>query len=262
MKEAIKVAILRIEGTNCEEETLLAFRRFGVHAEYVHLKELLGVDFKKKDLFDYRCIFIPGGFSSGDYVRAGAIFAARMKKLINDIRDYVQQGYAMIGVCNGFQVLIELGLLPGINGVSEHPEACLAVNDSCRFECRTTFLRHDNVCSLTSHLEQHALLAIPSAHMEGKVVFPQGKEQSYLQQLEENHQIVFRYVNSEGQIAGYLWNPNGSYSNIAGLCSPEGNVLGMMPHPERAFYPWQQPDLETEDGKSFFASIVQYLKRI
>ncbi len=261
MKER-KVAILRIEGTNCEEESLLAFRRLGVKAEYVHLKQFLGIDFEKKDLFDYQCIFIPGGFSSGDYVRAGAIFAARMKALMKDVREYVRNGYAMVGICNGFQVLIEMGLLPGINGISEKPEACLAVNDSCRFECRPTLLRHENVCLLTSKIKKGEVLLIPSAHMEGKVVFPQEKEDEFLQKMEENGQIVFRYVDKNGRIAGYPWNPNGSISNIAGMCNPEGNVLGMMPHPERAFHPWQQIYWGKGDGKAIFESIVEYIKQV
>ncbi len=262
MKEKIKVAILRIEGTNCEEESLLAFSRLGVQAEYVHLKELLGVDFEKKDLFDYRCIFIPGGFSSGDYVRAGAIFAARMKALMKGVRDYIENGYAMVGVCNGFQVLMEMGLLPGVNGISEQPEACLAINDSCRFECRPTLLRHENVCHLTSKIKKGEIVLIPSAHMEGKVVFSQGKEEKLIEEMEENRQIVFRYVDSDGNIAEYPWNPNGSFSSIAGMCNPEGNVLGMMPHPERAFYPWQQSDWGKGDGKAIFESIVEYIKRV
>lgn len=262
MKEEIKVAILRIEGTNCEEEALLAFRRLGVHAEYVHLKEFLGVDFDKKDIFDYRCIFIPGGFSSGDYVRAGAIFAARMKTLMNDVREYVKNGYALVGVCNGFQVLIELGLLPGIKGISESPEACLAVNESCRFECRPTLLLHENVCPLTSKIKKGKILLIPSAHMEGKVIFPHGQTEKFIEEIQENGQIVFRYVDGEGNIKGYPWNPNGSFLSIAGMCNPEGNVLGMMPHPERAFNPYQQSDWNKGDGKEIFESIVEYITRV
>ncbi|KAA0003594.1 MAG: phosphoribosylformylglycinamidine synthase subunit PurQ [Thermoplasmata archaeon] len=262
MKEDVKVAILRIEGTNCEEESLLAFRRLGVQAEYVHLKEFLGIDFEKKDLFDYECVFIPGGFSSGDYVRAGAIFAARMKALMNDVKEYVKNGYVVIGICNGFQVLMEMGLLPAIHGISERPEACLAVNDSCRFECRPTLLRHENVCPLTSKIKKGEILLIPSAHMEGKVVFPKGKEEEFLEEMEKNGQIVFRYVDINGDIAEYPWNPNGSFSNIAGMCNPEGNVLGMMPHPERAFYPWQQIDWGKGDGKAIFESVVEYIRRV
>jgi len=185
-----------------------------------------------------------------------------MKALMKDVREYVRNGYAMVGICNGFQVLIEMGLLPGINGISEKPEACLAVNDSCRFECRPTLLRHENVCLLTSKIKKGEVLLIPSAHMEGKVVFPQEKEDEFLQKMEENGQIVFRYVDKNGRIAGYPWNPNGSISNIAGMCNPEGNVLGMMPHPERAFHPWQQIYWGKGDGKAIFESIVEYIKQV
>ncbi|MEA2053840.1 MAG: phosphoribosylformylglycinamidine synthase subunit PurQ [Candidatus Thermoplasmatota archaeon] len=260
-KEDIKIAILRIEGTNCEEESFNALSELGVQPEYVHLNEIGSG--QKKNIFDYQGIFIPGGFSSGDYVRAGAIFAARIKALmVDELKEFVGNGYPVVGVCNGFQVLIELGLLPAIDGVSEIPEACLAVNDSNRFECRPTLLRHDNVSPLTSKIKEGDVLLIPSAHMEGKLMLPKDKEKQYLRDMEENGQIVFRYVNKDGETASYPWNPNGSLSNIAGICNPEGNVLGMMPHPERAFYSWQHPGWkrnEEGDGRAIFESIVDYI---
>ncbi|MHA1872488.1 MAG: phosphoribosylformylglycinamidine synthase subunit PurQ, partial [Candidatus Heimdallarchaeaceae archaeon] len=145
-KKDIKIAILRIEGTNCEQESYGAFKRLGADPEYVHLKQLLHIDCnkdEKRDIFDYQCIMIPGGFSSGDYIRAGAIFAARIKsKLEKDLEEFVKQEYPMLGVCNGFQVLTELGLLPGIDVLMQDvPNACLSINDSNRFECRPTLLK-------------------------------------------------------------------------------------------------------------------------
>lgn len=270
----IKVGILRIEGTNCEQESFDSFKRLGVNPEFVHLKQLLGVDCDKgenRSLFDYQCIMIPGGFSAGDYVRAGAIFAARMKsKLSKDLEEYVKQEYPILGVCNGFQVLIELGLLPGIDEIiSKYPKACLMTNDSNRFECRPTYLRHDNrgKCVFTRRIKRGEIRLIPSAHAEGKLVFPSREEEKILRNLEENDQVVFRYVDPDGNLAGYPWNPNGSIDNIAGICNYIGNVFGMMPHPERVFYRFQHPDWTRResdtngDGKAVFESVIEYIEK-
>ena len=134
-KSDIKIAVLRIEGTNCEQESLDAFKRLGANPEFVHLKQLLHIDCnkeEKRDIFDFQCLMLPGGFSAGDYIRGGAIFAARLKsKLEKDLVNFVKQEYPILGVCNGFQVLTELGLLPGINNTITHvPDACLNINDS------------------------------------------------------------------------------------------------------------------------------------
>ncbi|MCK5112483.1 MAG: phosphoribosylformylglycinamidine synthase subunit PurQ, partial [Thermoplasmatales archaeon] len=144
----IKVGVLRIEGTNCEQESYDAFKRLGANPEFLHLKQLLDIDCnedEKRDVFDYQCLMIPGGFSAGDYIRAGAIFAARIKsKLQKKLTEFVKREYPILGICNGFQVLIELGLLPGVNdAASSSPEACLYLNDSNRFECRPTLLKHE-----------------------------------------------------------------------------------------------------------------------
>lgn len=273
-REEIKIGILRIEGTNCEKESFDSFKRLGVNPEFVHLKQLLGIDCEKEEkrsLFDYQCIMIPGGFSAGDYIRAGAIFAARIKsRLFKDLREYVEQEYPILGVCNGFQVLIELGLLPGIKEIiSDYPKACLMTNDSNRFECRPTYLRHDNrgKCIFTKKIGKGEIRLIPSAHAEGKLVFPIGEEKKIIKEMEENDQIVFRYVDPEGNLAGYPWNPNGSVDNIAGICNYIGNVFGMMPHPERVFYGFQHPnwtrkDLTTDgDGKAIFESTIDYIMK-
>lgn len=272
-KGDIKVAILRIEGTNCEQESFDAFKRLGSKPEFVHLKQLLHVDCSKeeeRDIFDYQCIMIPGGFSSGDYIRAGAIFAARIKsKLEKDLKEFVKQEYPVIGICNGFQVLIELGLLPGIDKImSDTPEACLGINDSNRFECRPTLLKHESngKCIFTRNISKGEVRLIPSAHAEGKLLFPLEKQKEYLKKLQENDQIVFRYVDIKGDYAGYPWNPNGSIYNIAGICNYIGNVFGMMPHPERTFYRHQHPDWSREglknnigDGRAIFESVLDYI---
>lgn len=272
--EDIKVCVLRIEGTNCEEESYLAFKRLSTKPEKVHLKQLLGIDVKKSEkrqLSDYQCLVLPGGFSSGDYIRAGAIFAARIKSgLKSDIIEFVKNGYPIIGICNGFQILVELGLLPGFkNSISEYPEAVLTVNDSSRFECRHTLLKHENNgnCIFTRKIKKNAVLTFPSAHAEGKFTFSKNKEREYLKKLIENDQIVFRYVDQNGEYAGYPWNPNGSLYNIAGICNPEGNVFGLMPHPERVFYGYTHLDwvrnkeVQNGDGRAVFESIVDFIKK-
>jgi phosphoribosylformylglycinamidine synthase len=214
----------------------------------------------------------PGGFSAGDYIRAGAIFAARVKSKLNkDLNKYISQEYPILGVCNGFQVLTELGILPGIKGmVSNSPDACLNINDSNRFECRPTLLKHENngKCIFTSKIRKNEVRLIPSAHAEGKLLFPLDKQEAYLEKLDKNDQIVFRYVDPDGNYAGYPWNPNGSISNIAGICNSIGNVFGMMPHPERTFYKTQHPDWTKSginnnkgDGKIIFESVLDYISK-
>ena len=274
-KEEIKVAILRIEGTNCEQESLNAFKRLGVKPEFVHLKQFLHIDTsreEKRDIKDFQCLMIPGGFSAGDYIRAGAILASRMKsKLGKQLIDFISEGYPILGVCNGFQVLIELGLLPGIDEtMSKTPKACLHINDSNRFECRPTLLKHENngKCVFTRKIRKNEIRMIPSAHAEGKLLFPIDKQEKYVKMLEDNDQIVFRYVDPDGNYAGYPWNPNGSISNIAGICNRDGNVFGMMPHPERVFYKFQHHDWPMRglkdnegDGKAIFESVIEYISK-
>ncbi len=247
----MKVAILQMEGTNCEEESFNSFVEMGFESEYLHINLL-----KKRKLEDYDILFIPGGFSAGDYVRAGAIFANRIKGLIwRELKKFVEEGKIIIGICNGFQVLIELGLLPGVDGISEKPQAALMVNDSNRFECRWTYLKKERKTIFTKSVKN--IITLPVAHAEGKFV----AAKRIIDKIEENRQVIFRYVSPEGKEANYPWNPNGSINDIAGIVNPEGNVLGMMPHPERAFYWYQMPDWTRRrkrhgDGYYIFKSIL------
>ncbi len=266
----MKVCILRMEGTNCEEEMKTAFEAVGFEAEHVHLKQLLGECGKdlKRNLFDYDVLMLPGGWSAGDYVRAGAIFAARIKsKLVRDVEEFVKEGRLVGGVCNGFQILIELGLLPGFNGISKQPEAVLTNNRNGKFQCRPVYIRHVNECKLTEKIPKNRVMQIPVAHAEGRLNFGD-KNVEALKKLQENRQIVFRYCYSDGSDASgkFPWNPNGSLYDIAGICNPEKNVLGMMPHPERVIESIQQADwtrreYKTGDGRIFFESIAEHLKK-
>jgi len=272
--EEIRVCVLRIEGTNCEEEAYQAFKMLGARPEKVHLKQLTGdcPPSLRRDLDDYQVLMFPGGFSAGDYVRAGAIFAARIKSRLGaEVENFVSSGRPVLGVCNGFQILVELGLLPSFDTVmSEEPQAALYTNVSGRFECRPTYLRHENhgKCVFTSLLPRGEVVLFPSAHAEGNLRLPTEREAEVVAQLEENDQIVFRYVDPSGGECGYPWCPSGSTSAIAGICNPEGNVLGLMPHPERVMFRYQHPDWTRDqdpnapgDGRVIFASALDYVAK-
>lgn len=245
-----------MEGTNNEYEVFNAFKNCDATPHLVHLNELA----RKKNLFDYKILIIPGGFSAGDYVRAGAIFASRIRATCwEQLKRFVEEGYPVGGICNGFQVLVELGLLPGIE---ERVQACLATNDSNRFECRPVFLELEKTACVFTKKVSKEISLIPVAHAEGKFM----TEKSVLERMEENRQIVFRYVDEQGNHAGYPWNPNGSPGNIAGVCNPTGNVFGMMPHPERAFFGYLAPDWTREkrngDGRVIIESVIEYARRL
>jgi phosphoribosylformylglycinamidine synthase subunit PurQ / glutaminase len=268
----LKVALLTIEGTNCDTELFVAFQALGVNPEIVHLKQFEGRDIEpeqRRRLLDYQMLLIPGGFSAGDYVRAGAIMAARVHAAIGkDLQEFVRAGRIVGGLCNGFQVLTELGLLPGRpGGRIGAPEAALMSNDSGRYECRPTFVRWEG--GRFPPLRDHPLgerFLFPSGHAEGKLVV--AGAQRRLQELEDDGQILFRWVAPDGSPAVYPWNPNGSDGNVAGLTNPEGNVFGLMPHPERNFFRTQRPSWTQErdadgfsDGHAFFDAIVRYVER-
>ena len=266
----IKVGVLRIEGTNCEDESALAFSSLGCDVEKIHLKQLLGdVDkSKQRNIMDYDALYFPGGFSSGDYVRAGAIFASRIKSgLKSQVHEYINEGRPVLGVCNGFQILVELGALPGQDsGISNVPEAVLHTNDSSRFEARHVHLRVEssNQSLFTKKYKTNQVLSIPNAHAEGKLMV----EPEKFKELDDNNQIAFRYCSPEGDLnPGYPWNPNGVAHDIAGITNPKGNVLGMMPHPERVFHGWQHADWTSSgiapdgpgDGRPLFEGVVDFL---
>ena len=221
----------------------------------------------------YDALVFPGGFSYGDYVRAGAIWGKGIiAKLGRDLEKFVEEGRPVLGVCNGFQVLVEGGVLPGFEGTSEYPEAALAPNTSIKYECRWVRLKHENSgnCVFTTRLPKGKMVFMPVAHVEGRFIFPKEAEGDHLRRLYDNDQLVFRYVKADGSFPeGEAFdNPNGAWHDIAGICNPEGNVLGMMPHPERAYYGWLTPNWTSReapimygDGRLVFESVVRYVER-
>jgi phosphoribosylformylglycinamidine synthase subunit PurQ / glutaminase len=271
----IRIAVLLIEGTNCEEESAAFFRHLGAQAEKVHLKQMTGdvPPEKQRRLEDYDLLFLPGGFAAGDYVRAGAIFAARLRaKLSKELREFVDSGKPVLGVCNGFQVLVEAGLLPAMGGtMTPEPEGVLATNDSGHYECRPSFLKLENggSCAFTRTLRKGQVVTFMSAHAEGKFLFPSGRAKELLKELIANDQVVFRFVDDRGRYAGYPWNPSGTTAGIAAMCNREGNVFGVQPHPERCFFRHLHPDWTRTpdadpvygDGKHVFESALRYLEQ-
>ncbi|MDP2922001.1 MAG: phosphoribosylformylglycinamidine synthase I [Candidatus Omnitrophota bacterium] len=248
-----KVIVLRTAGTNCDNETACAFRMAGGDAELVHINELAR---QEKSLKDFQILAIPGGFTYGDDIASGKILANEIKyKLNEDLKNFINSGKLVIGICNGFQVLVKAGILPGINAGSI--EATLSFNDSGSFIDKWTLLRvtgHElrvTKCVWTRGIPGDIYL--PIAHGEGKFI---PRDKTVLSQLKKNNQIVFKYAD----------NPNGSIDDIAGICDTTGRVLGMMPHPERHVLGTQHPRWTREglkergDGFAIFKNGIDYIK--
>ncbi len=266
-REEIKVCVLRVGGTNCDTETKRAFDELGVQTEVVHVNEMV----KRRNLLEYNALVFPGGFSHGDYVRAGAIWAKLiLAKLHKELKTFVYENRPILGICNGFQVLVEAGLLPGFDNISPYPKAALATNFPPGYNCRWIYIKHENneKCIFTRKIPKGKILRMPVAHSQGRFIFTKEKEKQHLNRLYENDQLVFRYCDKNGEYAEgrFPTNPNGSFHDIVGICNPEGTIFGLMPHPERAFYWWQQPDWTRQaqmpqygDGKPIFESLIEYL---
>lgn len=263
------ICVLRAGGTNCDVETKRALDDFEkIKSEVVHVNRIGG----EVDLQDYDGLVIPGGFSYGDHVRAGVVLAKEITtNLTDELNDFMGEDKPILGICNGFQVLVETGLLPQFEGVNEFPTVALAINESAKYECRWVHLKnenHDN-CIFTREIEEGEVLFIPLAHKEGRFLFQKEDEEKNLEKLYRNDQLVFRYCDKDGKYAEgrYPENPNGSFHDIAGICDPSGKVFGLMPHPERAFLGVQQPNWtklreipKYADGRLILKSMAEYLR--
>ena len=243
----MKAIVLRTAGTNCDKETAHALRLAGAEPEIIHVNQLLS---GKVSLEPFRLMVIPGGFSYGDDVAAGKILANELRfKLRGALDEFVSQGKRIIGICNGFQVLVKTGYLPGTPERAQ--TVTLASNDSGQFRCHWVRMRREkSACEWLNGTD--AYWELPIAHGEGKFV---AQDEQTLADLEKNGQIIFRY---KGE------NPNGSVNAIAGICSADGNVVGLMPHPERHVVGSQHPEWTRGSGKNktpvglqFFQAAVQ-----
>lgn len=225
----MKFGIVQFPGSNCDYDCYNAVKGvLGQDAQLLWHKE---TSLEKSD-----CIILPGGFTYGDYLRVGAI--ARYSPIMSSVIDFAQKGGFILGICNGFQVLTETGLLPG----------ALIKNDCLHFICQQQAIRIDNnKTPFTCHYQKGQILQFPIAHGEGHYY----ASQSTIQKLETNQQIIFRYCDKMGHVTPEA-NPNGSVSNIAGICNKSKNVLGLMPHPERCM----ENCLGSKDGLMIFQSLL------
>jgi len=230
-----KVSILTTDGTNCDEELFYAFEKFGADPEYIHINQLRS---KVKNLKNFQILAIPGGFTYGDDVVSGKILAVEIISFLqNQINDFVNKNGIIIGICNGFQVLIKTGLLP--SGKIGSVESTLSQNNSGRFECRWVKLRTEKskCVFLNSHSGQIGEYAVN--HGEGNFL----ASKKIVKTLTQNDQILFKYVNEKGKpTQGFPQNPNGSQDAIAGICDLSGRILGLMPHPEKFVTYTQHPN--------------------
>jgi phosphoribosylformylglycinamidine synthase len=232
----MRVAIIQFPGSNCDFDTLYVLNNvMKVKADLVW--------HKKDDLSDYDAVILPGGFSYGDRLRAGII--AAYSPVMKEVRMMAKDGRPILGICNGFQILVEAGLLPG----------ALLRNSSLKFVCKWVNLSVvSNKAIFTRRLEKGHLLRMPIAHNEGRYFI----EEDDLKELYKRNQIILKYVDESGK-PNESSNPNGSIDGIAGICNDEGNVFGLMPHPERAFEELLSP-FNTNDGRIIFSSMIEYLK--
>ena len=224
-----KFGVVVFPGSNCDHDTYYVLRKI-IDVDVVFLWH------KQTSLDGCDVLILPGGFSYGDYLRTGAI--SRFSPIMNEVIKFANKGGYVLGICNGFQILLEAGLLPGI----------MIRNESLNFVCKDIYLKVENKnTNYTRAINGNKVLKIPIAHGEGNYF----TDEKTLKQLEDNQQIVFRYCLNNGSVTADA-NPNGSINNIAGIMNKKGNVLGMMPHPERC----SDPVLGKTDGSLIFNSLV------
>ena len=256
-----RAIVLRAPGTNCDEETAAAWERAGAVAEIWHVGRLIE---SPNSLDAFQVLTMPGGFSYGDDLGAGRILATRLGTVLGEsLRRFHDRGGLVLGICNGFQVLVRSGLLPG---GSPARRATLAHNDSGRFEARWVRLATRPGLSPFVSGRQAETIELPVAHGEGRFVTAEPDD---LAVLERAGQIVLRYADAEGRpTEAYPDNPNGSPGAVAGLCDPTGRIFGLMPHPERFVDRWHHPrwtrhpgsSAESGDGLAIFTNAVRALE--
>ncbi len=226
-----KFGVVVFPGSNCDHDAYYAVKKIlGYDAEFLWHKD---TDLKKSNV-----VILPGGFSYGDYLRTGAI--ARFSPIMDSVYKFAENGGVVIGICNGFQILLEIGLLPGV----------MLKNDSLKFVCKETYLRIENTKNIFTKSVKRKLLKFPVAHGEGNYF----ADEETLKSFEQNGQILFRYASVNGDVS-LKFNPNGSVSNIAGIMNKKKNVMGLMPHPERHC----DPILGNTDGALIFKSVADNL---
>lgn len=229
----MKFGVVIFPGSNCDQDMIYVLRN-------IMEQEVVELWHKDTDLQNVDAIVLPGGFSFGDYLRSGAI--ARYSPIMEKVIEFANNGGFVLGVCNGFQILCESGLLPG----------ALLHNDNQKFICKNIYIVPDNnASSVTAKLSKQKPLMIPIAHGEGRYF----ANKEVLQEMRQNGQILFRYCNEHGEITSEA-NPNGSVENIAGICNINKNVIGMMPHPERG----SDDELGNTDGRLIFESMISILE--
>ena len=252
-----KTLVLRAPGTNCDQETVHAFAQAGSDASALHINRLIE---QPQQLDDAQILCIAGGFSYGDDLGAGRVLATQIRLTLADrMREFHEQGKLILGICNGFQVLVQAGLLLGAAD-GTHAGA-LAFNDSAKFEDRWVPLEVASPrCIFLRDIER---MYLPVAHAEGKVVLGSVEQ---LAELREAQQVALRYGTGEAETADYPANPNGSTGDIAGICDATGRILGLMPHPERYVHYTQHPRWTREtlpehgDGMAVFENAVAYFR--
>jgi len=252
----VKAIVLRAAGINCDVETEHALELAGAKAQRVHINRII----ENKSLLDeFQIVVFPGGFSYGDDVAAGKILANQIvHHLFEPLQKFIEQGKLVLGICNGFQVLVKTGILPG-NNSDRQQEVTITNNDSGKFEDRWVYLAPQT--DRCVFIEPGRQIYLPIAHAEGKIVT---NDQATLDRLKSEGHLAFKYVDATGAEGDYPVNPNGSAESIAGLTDTTGRVLGLMPHPERFVrrtqHPrWTRPENVDSDGMTIFNNAVKYI---
>lgn len=250
----VRARVLRTAGTNCDVETRFALELAGAEADLVHVNHLA----QETDPFaGCQILALPGGFTYGDDVAAGKVLAVELAHVLGEkLQAFVDRGGLVIGICNGFQVLVKTGLLPDARiGVGKQ-RVTLTNNDSHKFEARWVTMRapENTKCIFVEPGEQ---IEVPAAHGEGKFVC---ESPAVLDELTANGQIAYQYVTRDGEAPAYPADPNGSTAHIAGICDPSGRIFGLMPHPERHLYAYHHPRW-TREGRSGDGEGLRIFKR-